>query len=88
MAEGDTYQAAGEPDLNYFVCTLGQADVINANKFRPWKTINEQLDHQAETCSDRPAVGFPLPSDSFDNNAQWGFVVYSTCPSDDFDHQF
>ena len=88
MAEGDTHQAAGEPDLNYFVCTLGQADVINANKFRPWKTLNELLDHQAEQHFDRPAVGFALPPDGIDKDTEWGFVAYSTCPSDDFDHQF
>lgn len=47
-------------DLNYFVCTLGQALEVNVSP-HPYGTINNFLDHQAKVIPDRLAVGFPVP---------------------------
>lgn len=49
-------------DTNYFVCTLGQASVLN-DKPRPFRAISQFLEHQAKSCSSKPAVGFPVPRD-------------------------
>ncbi|KAL9601196.1 MAG: hypothetical protein Q9219_002696 [cf. Caloplaca sp. 3 TL-2023] len=50
-------------DVNYFVCTLGQATEINQTNPHRYTTINEFVDHQADTIPDSLAVGFPMPSD-------------------------
>ena len=57
-------------ETNYFVCTLGQASVLN-DKPRPYHTISQFLEHQAKSCSSKPAVGFPVPS----NQDEWGCEV-------------
>lgn len=67
----------GSPDLNYFICTLGQAEEINAKKPHPWKTINEFIDHQNRVCPKRPAVAFPVPPESQKPNSVWKSVIYS-----------
>lgn len=50
-------------DLNYFVCTLGQAVKINQRNPHQYSTINEFIDHQAHNIPDRLAVAFPVPKD-------------------------
>lgn len=57
-------------DLNYFVCTLGQAAEFNQYK---GNTVNEFLDHQAQTHPLHLAVGFPIPSQE---KRHWDSVVY------------
>ena len=47
-----------EEDLNYFVCTLGQAAVWNEKHRHSFETINDLIDGQAENFPDAPAVGF------------------------------
>lgn len=47
-----------EEDLNYFVCTLGQAAVWNEKHPHSFETINDLIDEQAEKVPDAPAVGF------------------------------
>jgi len=79
MAKDDTQQSELEADLNYFVGTLGQAAAINARTPHPWKTVNDLIDHQAETCPDAPAVGFPLPSNGKPDYLGWDFTLYSMC---------
>ena len=59
-------------DLNYFVCTLGQA---NNGYSQPFKTINDFVDHQARQFPNRPAVGFPVPHPNA--GEQWDQIVYS-----------
>ena len=58
-------------DLNYFVCTLGQA---NNGYPQPFKTINDFVDHQARQFPNRPAVAFPIPQEN--GGEQWGQTVY------------
>lgn len=65
-------------DLNYFVCTLGQAAEFKTLKQQSWATVNDFIDHQASAHPDDPAVGFPIPSDYKDSSARWRFAVYST----------
>ena len=71
-------QLEEDQDLNYFVCTLGQAAAINVQSPHSWTTVNELIDHLAREQPDRPAVGFPVPPKSTDLLSEWGFNVYST----------
>jgi acyl-CoA synthetase (AMP-forming)/AMP-acid ligase II len=48
---------------NYFVCTLGQASTLSG-KAKPYHTISEFLDLQAQHHALLPAVGFPIPQQS------------------------
>ena len=73
MHQSEDYQ-----DLNYFVCTLGQAAAINKDQSQPFKTINDFIDHQARQFPSRPAVGFPIPRKNGDE--QWSQTVYSKSP--------
>lgn len=61
-------------DTNYFVCTLGQATVIN-EKQSPIDNINEFIDYQGQNSADLPAVGFPLPGE--EGSAEWTHQVYT-----------
>ncbi len=60
-----------EPELNYFVCTLGQAAITNAENPHGFQTVNNFLDLQARLIPQNPAVGFPIPSKSRDGDTQW-----------------
>ena len=61
-------------DLNYFVCTLGQAAEGGLSKNKPYNTINEFLDHLAHLHPKKPAVAFP----SFDPpDLAWGHAFLS-----------
>ena len=73
MHQSEDYQ-----DLNYFVCTLGQAAAINNGYSQPFRTINDFIDHQARQFPNRPAVAFPIPQKN--GGEQWGQIVYSTSP--------
>ena len=64
-------------DVNYFVCTLGQAAALNAKKPHSFKTVNEFIDHQARQYSTRPAVGFPVPPKNKKTDNEWSSVSYS-----------
>lgn len=64
-------QSAKEPELNYFICTLGQAVKINAQGPHVFKTVNDLIDCQARTIPQAPAVGFPVPPDSENNGPEW-----------------
>ncbi len=66
------------PETNYFVCTLGQAASINAQRPHQFSNINEFLDKQAQAIPDAPAVGFPLPLRE-DSCRQWGQKLISPC---------
>ncbi|KAG9196623.1 hypothetical protein G6011_01744 [Alternaria panax] len=45
---------------NYFVCTLGQAAVLNTNP-KPYRNISDFLTQQSQHHPFLPAVGFPIP---------------------------
>ena len=79
MAQNHTGQSNQELDLNYFVCTLGQAAALNARNPHQWKTINSFIDFQAQRFPDSHAVGFPVPPDGADGDSEWGFLTYSGC---------
>ena len=68
----------GAVDLNYFVCTLGQATAINEKNPHSYNTINEFIDYQASYHPDFPAVGFPVPSQHESPDGNWDYRVYST----------
>ncbi|KAL8847300.1 MAG: hypothetical protein Q9221_007645 [Calogaya cf. arnoldii] len=60
-------------DINYFVCTLGQAVAVNEKSPHGFETITDFLDRQAQIVPNAPAVGFPLPSGNKDK--EWDSVV-------------
>lgn len=62
---------------NYFVCTLGQAAILNSEKSHSFKNINDFIDLQAKQCSTLPAVGFPVPFKDKGIDGDWSFRVYS-----------
>lgn len=67
-------------DVNYFVCTLGQATALIAQKPHLFKTVNEFIDHQARQHPNHPAVGFPVPPEkdkSDKSDKEWRRAVYS-----------
>ena len=66
--------------VNYFVCTLGQAATLNEQNTHAYKTINEFFDEQA--LSSDPAVGFPRPlaSQGEREKEQWDYEVLSMKP--------
>ena len=66
-----------DAELNYFVCTLGQAAELNAKNPHDFKTVNDLLALQAHDHPDEPAVGFPLPTTGR-NDLQWDYEVLST----------
>lgn len=63
--------------VNYFVCTLGQAATLNAEKPHSFKNINDFIDLQARQKSTCPALGFPVPPKDKETDSQWSFRVYS-----------
>ena len=68
-----------DAELNYFVCTLGQAAELNTKNPHKFKTINDFLALQAHDYPDEPAVGFPLPTTG-GTDQQWDYEVLSTFP--------
>ncbi|KAL8728043.1 MAG: hypothetical protein Q9166_005643 [cf. Caloplaca sp. 2 TL-2023] len=66
-------------DINYFVCTLGQAVKINNEFPHSFGTINDFLDHQASVIPHAPAVGFPIPSKD-EPNGQWKYKIFTQSP--------
>lgn len=64
-------QSTQEPELNYFVSTLGQAARINAQSPHVFKTVDDFIDFQARTIPQAPAVGFPIPPDSRNDGPEW-----------------
>ena len=77
MTAVEMQSARQNVNLNYFVCTLGEAAEINTQNPRSWRTVNDFIDHQAEKFPKRPAVGFPISSHATKKDSGWGFVVYS-----------
>ena len=73
----DVYLSKELVDVNYFVCTLGQASALNAEKPHLFKTINDFIDLQARQYPTRPAVGFPIPPKDKETSKEWDFVTYS-----------
>lgn len=61
-------------DTNYFVCTLGQATVINKDQ-NPVDNINDFIDHQGQNKANLPAVGFPLPGN--EGSTEWTHQLYT-----------
>lgn len=61
-------------DTNYFVCTLGQAALLNKTNPHDFETINQFIDARAMKYSEFPAIGFPKPSKAGDS---WGQHVFS-----------
>lgn len=64
-------------DVNYFVCTLGQAAALNAEKPHSYKTVNDLIDLQARQNPICPAVGFPKPPRVKDTDTKWDYTIYS-----------
>jgi len=58
-------------DINYFICTLGQAAVQQDHG--SFKNINELIDQQAEHVPNLPAVGFYAPSKN--SNSFWNHQI-------------
>ena len=56
---------------NYFVCTLGQASALSG-RAKPYRTISEFLDLQAQYHAFLPAVGFPIPQQ---DQQEWKYKV-------------
>ena len=79
MAQDHTGQSNEEPDLNYFVCTLGQAAALNTRNPHQWRNINSFIDFKAQKSPDSHAVGFPVPPAGTDGDSEWGFLTYSGC---------
>ena len=67
-------------DVNHFVCTLGQAAALNAEKPHSYKTVNDFIDLQARQNPIRPAVGFPTPPRNKEPYTKWNDAVYSKQP--------
>ena len=65
----------GHVDLNYFICTLGQAAANNAEPSQPFKTVSDFIDYQALKFPTCPAVGFPITRKNADD--EWDHVIYS-----------
>ena len=57
---------------NYFVCTLGQASLLNSTK--PNQRIPAFIEEQSQRFPNSPAVGFYLPSRSV-NNERWDYRI-------------
>ena len=62
-------------DTNYFVCTLGQAALVNAENPHAFKTINDFLDRQDFRVPSQPAVGFPVPDGETHHGDQWNYEI-------------
>ncbi len=73
----DAQLPAETVDVNYFVCTLGQAAAFNIEKPHAFKTINGFIDLQAQQFPHRPAVGFPSPLKDKEKDKGWNHAVYS-----------
>ena len=68
-----------DPEVNYFVCTLDQAALLNERNPHAYKTINEFFDERAQ--SSNPAVGFPRPLESptqGEGKVEWQYEILST----------
>lgn len=64
-----------DADLNYFICTLGQAAAINETDPHAFHTINDFIDLQANRFPHSPAVGFPAPKAESEN--EWCSTIFS-----------
>ena len=64
---------------NYFVCTLGQAALVNRANPPAQLTISAFIDKQAASIPDAPAVGFVLPPRAGAPNEDWSSRVLSMC---------
>ena len=73
----DAHSPSEVPDINYFVCTLGQAAVLNVRRPHAFKTVNDFFDLQAQKHPTNPAVGFPVPSEDKGADKEWEYDVYS-----------
>ncbi|KAF2015863.1 hypothetical protein BU24DRAFT_391156 [Aaosphaeria arxii CBS 175.79] len=60
-------------DVNYFVCTLGQAAALKGES-KPWRTIGEFLRYQSEHNGHIPAVGFPIPKS---HSNSWTYRIFT-----------
>lgn len=45
-------------NLNYFICTLGEAAIWNREHPHPFHTVNDLVDEQAKELRQRPAINF------------------------------
>lgn len=63
---------AAEGTINYFVCTLGQAKILNHDKPHAFRTVNEFIDGQNDRVPNLTAVGFPKPQ-------SWESRTFSEC---------
>ena len=64
---------------NYFVCTLGQAALVNRVDPPAQLTISAFIDKQAASIPEVPAVGFALPPRAGVPNEDWSSRVLSMC---------
>lgn len=65
------------PEVNYFVCTLGQAASINHRHPHSFRTVNEFLDAQAQVIPHSPAVAFPTVPGQQKDETEWDYLVLS-----------
>lgn len=65
------------PEVNYFVCTLGQAASFNHRSPHSFRTVNGFLDAQAQAIPHSPAVGFPTLTGHQKDEAEWDYLVLS-----------
>lgn len=61
--------------LNYFNCTLGEAESLNQKNPPQWSTVAGLLDYRATKNGGDPAIGFPCAPNEV--NAFWGGTIYS-----------
>jgi hypothetical protein len=71
-------------DLNYFVCTLGEALEVQQKSSHSYQTINDFFNLQKDSNPDVPAVAFPVPG----SNYEWFREIYSAsnCSKPGFFH--
>jgi hypothetical protein len=64
------------PDLNYFVCTLGQAAEAATARSKGAPTVNDLLDFKADHDASKLAVGFPVPPEQTSDGEAWDFISF------------
>ena len=67
----------GDVELNYFVCTLGQAAERQLCGNKGFTTVNSFLDHQARAIPSKPAVAFPSPFPAEQLDPAWSYKLFS-----------
>lgn len=72
-----TEKETTDGDINYFVCTLGEAAVYNANYPHRFTTVNDFVHYQSNRIPNQPAVAFPIPSQNHQVIEEWDYRIFS-----------